>query len=261
MKNFEQQRENNEMSWQDSPYWAEKGNAKEQFDITFGDRKIDVANFSKTALTEDQLAILQKVIGEFAQIKDGECFDKIKSILIDNVQPIDPETKVGINGMSVEKNDGIIKLYPRAIEPINHRVKGVSNFEGTMVHEITHALADKETSTEWKRRFGWKVNEEKWDRIKRSGLMEELRVTPQKDWPKLHPNIFEMIRVWEIDEPKRCVTDYAKLGPEDDLAESMVAALCNPDVLDKRRLMFLRDRFLLGINEETAPVVDIQKRM
>ena len=258
MKN--EQLGNQERGWQDSPYWSDKGQPKEQFDIAFGERRIDVANFSDVVLTEDQLFSLGKVISGFTQIKNGECFDKIRSILIDDVQPFDPETKAGVNGMGVEKDDGIIKLYPRALEPISHRVEGVSNFEGTLVHEFTHALVGKEISNEWKRRFGWKVNQKKWDKIKRLGLIEELNATPQKDWGNLHPDIFNLVRVWETDEPQRCVTDYAKLGPEDDIAESMVAAVCNPEVLDKRRLFFLQDKFLSDIDEETAPAVDIQKR-
>ena len=252
-----------EVSWQDSPYWSDKGAPKEQFDITFSGRKIEMANFSEAKLTKDQLGDLEKIIAEFSQIKNGEVFDKIKSICVDNEQPTDPETGKGLNGMAVEKGDGIIKLYPRALEPIPHRVEGVSNFEGTVIHEFSHAIAlvEPEINDEWRKKFGWKKDEKKIEEIYELGLMDELKETPQKDWGAIHPNIWVLTRIWNVAEPRRCVTDYAKLGPEDDFAESMVAALRNPEVLDTRRRVFLKNRVLADVNEKTAAKVDVLKRL
>jgi hypothetical protein len=261
--NSEQFSENkSEVRRQDSPYWSEKGVPREQFDVLFEGKKVEVANFSETALSKEQLNSLRLIIGEFSRIKNGEVFDKVKSIFIDNIQLEDPETKVGVNGMSVEKDDGIIKLYPRALENIPHRVKGVSNFDGTLIHELTHALVDPETRKRWKNKFGWKKNEEKeaklLDKLGELGIsVEELYEMPQKDWAKL--GLWEFIRIEEVDKPQRCVTDYAKLGPNDDIAESMVAAMTTGD-LDSERLKFLKHYYLSNTGEELLPKVEIQKR-
>jgi len=250
-----------EVSWQDSPYWSDKGNPKEQFDVAFEGRRLEVANFSDVSLTKDQLEELQRIIAEFSQIKDGEVFDKVKSICVDNLQPIDPETKEGVNGMGAEKDDGIVKLYPRALKPISHRVEGVSNFAGTVIHELAHAVETSETQVEWRERFEWLLNSDKIGELRKLGLMEKLKSTPQKDWVNLHPDIWNLVRFWTIMQPERCVTDYAKLSPEDDFAESMVAALRNPDLLDSQRSRFLKNNFLSNVKEATAFKVDIQRRL
>lgn len=249
-----------EAGWQDKPYWAEKGTPKEQLDILFEGRKVEVANFSETALSKEQLNSLRLIIGEFSKIKNGEVFDKVKSIYIDNVQPQDPETKEGMNGMSVENDDGIIKLYPRALENIPHRVKGVSNFDGTLIHELTHALVNKEIKDRWKTKFGWSVDTVKMNKLERSGLKDKLLNTPQVDWEnKFGKDVWEKARIWKIDKPQKCVTDYAKLGPNDDIAESMVAAMTTGD-LDSERLKFLKHYYLSGMGEQTLPAVHIQQR-
>ena len=261
MKNFEQASPPEaETPGISGNYWADKGNPKEQFDITFVGRKIEVANFSDVELAPVQLKELQEVIAEFSKIKDGKAFDKIKSIFIDNNQPVDPETGKGVNGMGAEKGDGIIKLYPRALEPVSHRVEGVSNFEGTLIHEFTHALVNKEMLGKWKEAFEWMLDSNKVNEIKKLGLLEKLKTTSQKDWGSLHPNIWKLARVWEVNQPEWCVTDYAKLGPEDDIAESMVAALKNPKILDGARLRFIKKNFLNETKEKESPVVDIKKR-
>jgi len=241
-------------------YWADKGEPKEKFDVIFGERKVEVKNFSDNPFTEARLIELRRVISDFCKIENGVVFDKIKSIFIDNVQPIDPETGEAINGTSVEKGDGTIKLYPNVLlEGRFHRVSGVSGFDGALLHEFTHALANSEIFDAWVRKFGWTFNSEKIQKVRDLGLLEALRTTPQKDWANLHPEIWKLVRYWEIDNSERCVTDYAKLGPEDDLAESMVAALRVPEVLDPERLKFLKEKFLGSAEKAEAPAVEIKR--
>ena len=257
MKNIEQQ---SEAPLQD-PYWTEKGTPKEQFDVVFGDRKIDIKNFSDTRLTSGQLRTLQNTIAGFSQIDSGSVFGKIKSIFIDNEQPVDTELKEGLSGMGVEKGDGIIKLYPRALKPISHRVKGVPNLEGTLIHEFTHALVDANSAAdlEWKQKFGWFVLREKYEELERLDLIDKLQL-PQREWPKLHPDIWNLVRIWANKQSARCVTDYARRGPEDDIADSMVAAIKNPKILDPERLKFLQEKFLTGLDPEKFPKVDITEK-
>jgi len=244
----------------DNSYWADKGQPKDRLEVAFGDRRIEISNYSDIKLSADQLKELEKVIAEFSQINNGVALEELKSVFIDNEQPVDPEHKDGLNGMGIENNDGIIKLYPRALKSIQHRVKGVSNFEGTLIHELTHVLAAKTSlDKEWAQKFGWEQNQEKIEELQRIGLMDKLWTTPQKDWSSLHPDIWNLVRVWENDHPERCVTDYARRGPEDDLADSMVAAMRNPEILDEERFKFLRERFLKDVDEDNLPEVNAVK--
>jgi len=55
---------------------------------------------------------------------------------------------------------------------------------------------------------------------------------------------------YKNEAPERCVSDYAKNNPEDDICESIVAFLLNPEVLDKERLNFLKNQLL---RKETKP--------
>lgn len=260
---------NAETSWRDRPYWSDKPNPKEQFDIVFEGRKIEVVNFSDVGLTPEQLAELQTIISQFSQIKDGAVFDKIKSIYVDNVQPVDSELPEGVNGRSVESEDGIVTLYPRALQPIPHRVEGVSNFKGTIIHEFAHSIEDSETKERWEQAFGWTVDQEKMKELERTGLKEKLEMTRSRDWGKLsqyYPgvDIEKLTRVWKIKEPKRCINDYAKLSPDDDFCDSFVAAMAEtgsePKKLDYKRWIFMKSRFLSKIDSATASAVDIQRK-
>ncbi|MEK7080397.1 MAG: hypothetical protein AAB925_01010 [Patescibacteria group bacterium] len=51
-------------------------------------------------------------------------------------------------------------------------------------------------------------------------------------------------RLWYNVHPERCINNYARLGPEDDFSESMVAALRKPEILDGERLRFIKEKFL-----------------
>jgi hypothetical protein len=71
----------------------------------------------------------------------------------------------------------------------------------------------------WEKRFGWK-----W--------LKEAITLPGG-----------LVTRFEIEDPSRCVTDYAKLEPDEDICDSMVAAMRRPEILDKERLETLRQAF------------------
>ena len=190
MRNLECPEGAAEKSWRDDTYWAEKGEPKEAFEVLVGEKKVEVCNFTDVALLPEQLRELEDVVKEFSQLGNGVVFDRVRFILIDNNQLFDQEFKEGINGMGVERGDGIIKLYPRALKPIGHRVPGVSNFAGTLIHEFSHALVGAKFYKEWQEEFGWVQDKGKLGKLKRLGLLEEIAETQQKNWEKLHPNIF-----------------------------------------------------------------------
>lgn len=217
--------------WWLDPYWQEKGLPKEQFEIKFGDRKIDVYNFNQEGLNPTHMEELKKVIQLFSQIKDGSVFDKIQYILLDDKQPIE-QTGEKRNGQGV-MGDSAIKLYPAALEAKSHRVKPASNFEGTLIHEITHSLQDADIQEKWSKKFGWEYVDSE-----------------------------ESKSVLKVKNPKRCITDYAgAIHPSEDICESMVAAFVAPDILDPERLKFLQKEFLGETDVTEMPEVKIQRNI
>lgn len=109
---------------------------------------------------------------------------------------------------------------------IPHRIQAVSNFEGTIAHETTH-LIDNEFLAEWEN-FKWKdcmdfPNE--WEvkktpdgTKKRFFNRQTGEMSPQGKFPV---------------QAEQCVTDYGKQTMREDIAESMVAYLFDPELLKK----------------------------
>ncbi len=115
----------------------------------------------------------------------------------------------------------VIRLYPKAFENIEHRVKGVSNLEGTLIHELSHKLAS-EFVNEWSKKFGKKLKEKK--------------KTPGGSFCE-----------WKGENP---VTELAKYDPIEDFCESMVAFFKNPSLLDVKRQKFIKENVLKETTKE-----------
>ena len=226
-------------NWWFQPEWREKNIPKEQVEITIGDKKLNIYNFAEP-LTIEHLEKLERVIKESSQIKNGELLDRVKYILINDARKKSPYVENEEQNGFTYPNAQTIELNPPAIEFTPHRIKKVSNFEGTLIHEFSHNIVDTDVElfNKWNEKFGWEIIEQ-----------------PIEKFPGGDPICYEN------EHPERCVSQYARLSPDEDIAESIVAALRDPKVLDPERLQFLKETLRLDkIDVVKAPEINIQRR-
>lgn len=201
-------------------YWENKGLPKEQIELTDGKHNISLYNFQETPIGNDQLEQIQRILQFFSRIKGGIAFDRVEYILLDDVQGMNDKSGEPTNGYG-PANSKAVTLYPNALKPIPNRVTDkVTNLEGTLTHEMTHGIPGMMFGEEmffnmWTKTTGWKIGDER-------------RVLPGG-----------AIAIWETDY-SRCVTEYAASDPDEDICESMVAYLFDPEKLDPTRLDFLQ---------------------
>lgn len=219
-------------NWWLQEYWRNK-EIQEQIAIKLGDTEVSIYNFG-AILDAEQVHSIEKALLSFANLSQGEVFKKIHSILIDDIQKTNPRTGQDMNGYA--GRDKGIKLYPKVLEPAEHRVSGVSNLEGTVIHELSHNI-DIDIINKWRKEMGWKDRE----------VPEEL---PGGAYSYEY-----------TEEPEKCVTEYARVSAEEDFCDSMVAALRSPEMLDPVRLAFIRKE-LLQEQEATVPEgSEIERRL
>ena len=218
-------------NWWLQDYWKEKGQPVEQLTIQTWYWNLELYNFSES-LTQKHLSQLQNIIKIFAQMKEKSPLFNVKYILIDNIDKPNPYDNSSINGYFLRKENAV-ELYPNWITFDPHRVKWVLNFPGTVIHELSHGFS-AEVQNNWKNTLGWY-------------LLDKSISAPS--WLSLH--------YWN-NETSRCVSDYAKYSPDEDLCESMVAAILNPDILDFERLEFIKDN-ILGVSI-SQPEITIKRR-
>ena len=222
-----------EENWWLQAYWQEKGPPNEQLELTIGDNRLSIYNFGEK-ITDRHLTELERVVREFSQIEGGKIFNNVRYILIDNERKLNLEKNLDEeqNG-EAPSGDKAIKLYPRGMELGSHRIEGASNFEGTLIHEFSHLIPDIPGSnfySDWINKFGWKME------ITDSGIFKR----------------------WYNKDPDKCPSKYANYAPEEDICESMVAALRNPGILDPERLQFLKDNLITKIEKMEVAEVDIR---
>jgi hypothetical protein len=211
-------------NWSLQPYWQEKGLPKEQINIELGNSKLEIFNFSNP-LSDEQIETMKRVLSVLSQIKDGLILHDIDYILINNNENLDVKSGNPRNGVT-SPNMRVIQLYPNALKSIPHRVAGVSNFEGTLIHEYGHVLQnDQEFNREWREKHGWRF------------LSEEE-----------HKQIDDHAHLYANDEPEKCPTEYARFSPGEDICESLVEAIKSPDLLDPERLKTLQENWLKAID-------------
>ncbi|MDO8603100.1 MAG: hypothetical protein Q7O04_04565 [Candidatus Omnitrophota bacterium] len=212
-------------NWWLKAMWTQKGLPKEQISITINGHIIDAYNWNNERLSEEQISQIRDVLSKFAIIAGGIALKRVRYILIDNLREINPKSREEINGRGTG-HDQVIWLYLRAIRPISHRVEGATNLEGTLIHELSHSLTYI-IEIDWAKKFGWR----------RLG-------SPNKIF------LDGSYSMWQLEIPARAVTTYAgEFDPGEDICESMVAALKNPEILDRERLDFLRGSFLQPLDE------------
>lgn len=232
-----------ETHWWLLPYWRNKGLPKEQVTITIGDHTVDIFNWNEQALTEEQVSEITAVLKTFSLIADGKALKDCRYILIHDKQEMNPKSGEEMNGYGIV-HDSAIKLYPRALRPIDFRIPGVSNLTGVLIHEFSHRLVEAYIQADgkkemvvnvWTKLFGWKF-------LEKSRKLPGGFATP-----------------WQTDTPEQCVTDYATHDPGEDICDSMVAAIKNPAALIQKnagKQEFLNNA-LLGNLSDPAKLGDI----
>ena len=209
-------------NWRLQKKWKEKiekSEIQEQIIIQIGNTALEIYNFGNL-LEKRHIQELEQVVKMFAHIQDGRVFQKVKYILIDNTQHRNIKTDEELNGYSNAENDNSIRLYPAGMQFSSHRIKTASNFEGTLIHEFSHSLAN-DFKNEWfrEKKFNWAFD-------------------------KFGKEYLGGITQYYNKQPDKCVSDYACLSPKEDFCESMVAALKMDKTLDPERLKFIKEKVL-----------------
>lgn len=215
--------------WFISEYWRKKGQPNEQLEFEVGGKPITVYNFNQDKLfTDAHITRAQKVFEELGS-RFPQILDKIRWILIEDIPHAsafgNPE-KYPWNGSA--KRDWLsFILLPRGMELIPHRIEKTSNFEGTLAHETTHLIAD-EFESEWREKF-------KWDYCIEHPDEWESRKTSDGTWLAFfNKSTGEMSPQWQFPlQPDECVNYYAKQNANEDICESMVAYIYDPELLQR----------------------------
>lgn len=125
-----------EYPWK-KPDWKD-GEPKETINFEVGNQNILLANFNGMTISERQMQEVTEVLNAFAQhFPDILAF--VKYIVVSEKQydsAFGDEEKFPLNGYGMM--GGGIGLTPRALEDIPHRIDKISNWKGTLTHEITH---------------------------------------------------------------------------------------------------------------------------
>lgn len=213
--------------WFTTPYWRAKGDPTQQIEFTVDGMPVTLYNFNQERpLSEDHLdrarSVFEKVGTRFPR-----AVEQARWILLNDIQPpsaFGDNDRYPING-EAHRNWRAVQIYPRGAELFPYRIPKASNFEGILTHELTHLIQD-DFMEEWRKKFQWKYcwnHEEEW----------EIRPTPDgtsQRW--FNKATGEMSPQGEFaQEPEQCVTEYARQNMREDICESVVAYLYDPDLL------------------------------
>ncbi len=211
-------------------YWRKKGMPQEQLEIQVSDKLLTVYNFNKEVPFTEEHAVRAKRVLEQLESIMPQVIEKIDWILIDDIaHPSafgDPD-KYPWNGNAM-RSYRAFRFLPRGMELAPHRIEAVSNFEGTMVHEITH-LVESDYEKEWSERgFVWDFcidYPDEWEvRLTPDG--NEKRFYNKKTGEMAPTGMFPL-------QPDQCINYYARGHIDEDICESMVAYIYNPELLRK----------------------------
>lgn len=213
--------------WYTTSYWRSKGVPCQQLELQVGADEITIYNYSNQLSPQhfDQIKEVLQIMGS----KFPQALKNVNYILINNDQPLshlgDPKLYPA-NGMSY-RQWRTFELYPRSFNSDTYRIPPVSNLVGVMSHEFTHSI-EQTFQEEWAGNFQWRYcwdAPEEWvSRPTPDGTMQKYfhvvtgEMSPQNQFPL---------------QPEQCVSQYAKQNPNEDICESMVAYLFNPELLKK----------------------------
>lgn len=219
-------REHEAKQWFTSEYWRRKDNPAEQIDFTINGKPITVYNFNaEKPFSDDHIAragkVFQKLAASFPDV-----LDKIRWVLLDDVQPpslLADDERYPTNGTAMREHR-VFRFMPRGMETIPHRIQSASNFEGTFIHELGH-LIQSQFEDEWREKFKWAYcsdNEEEW----------EIRKAPNGENRWFHKKTGEMSPQGQYPlQPDQCITYYARQNMGEDICDSLVAYIYEPDKL------------------------------
>lgn len=220
-------------AWYISEQWRKKGIPTEQIELQIGEKRITVYNFNKDKrFTDEHLKKLCEILKRFAE-HFPSVINILRWILLDNKQQrsaFGDETYYPLNGSTQFKWQSFT-MQPRGMEFSPHRITKVTNFEGTLVHELSH-LIDYDFYDEWTDIVRWKhVTDLKGEE---RGEWEQ-RKTPDFDMERFYnKKTGEMAPNGQIPmQPEQCVTNYAKINDFEDFCESMVAFFYDPELLKR----------------------------
>ena len=225
------QREAESRQWFTMEYWRRKGKPVEQIVLTIGDKRVTIYNFNpETPFSDTHIETTQKVLGDLAR-RFPDILTKIDWILIDNQQLpsiFNDEERYPVNGMEIWGQPTVV-IMPRGMQTnLSHRIKEISNFQGTLCHELAHLIEDQ-FKTKWQQISSWQsiVNHPNWEKVAGPLQIDGSRAyfwvnqqTQEKSFSGQYPS-----------HPEQCITHYARLNLEDDIAESLVAYLYCPEKL------------------------------
>jgi hypothetical protein len=214
--------------WYTTEYWRKKGLPAEQIEFTINGRPVTVYNFNaEKPFSDEHVAAMVKVFEELVA-RFPEVLEKIRWILIDNVQPpslLGDDELYPTNGKAAREQQAVI-MTPQGMATFSHRLPKASNFEGTLVHEIGH-LIQAQFEEKWRKKFSWRYcfdNQEEWEiRKARNGENRWFNkktgeMSPQEQYPL---------------QPEQCITSYARQKLEEDICESLVAYIFAPERVKK----------------------------
>lgn len=239
--------------WFTTEYWRKKGLPKEQIEFNVNNNQIIVYNFSQDkSFTDKHVEDTRKVFEQLGS-RFPKMLEKIRWILIEDISHAsafgDP-AKYPWNG-SAKRDWSSFILMPRGMDLAPHRVEKASNFEGTLVHETTHLIA-ADFEKEWRERFKWDyciMHPEEW----------ESRMAPDGKWLAFfNKNTGEMSPQHQFPiQPEQCVNYYAKQNANEDICESMVAYMYDPELLKR----ISPDKFdILQRHDTQKPKPDVSMR-
>lgn len=234
--------------WFMDSYWKEKGVPYEQIEVAVGERKITIYNYNRELpLTNRHLQELSELLKIFSQ-RYPKALENVKYILIDNIQEESvwgDEEKFPYNGEGFQQWQ-VIKIAPRGMRFIPHRIASISNFKGTVAHEIAHNIAN-EVEGDWSRRFGWEycLDHENWVFAEQRGRMFIWRNKRTQE---------EVLFGRFTTKPELCLNDYCRIKPNEDIADSLIAALFDEEALNRvspEKLEFLKSKLLITERQST----------
>lgn len=221
--------------------WVEKGLPKEEFLLADGEHQVTLFNYGDP-LERRHLDEVMSVLGLFSAIRNGKVFERVSYIVVDNVNLMNEKSGELSNGHG-PTDDNKITLYPNALASIRNRVTDkASNLEGTLTHELTHGLNDVYLDIEGS--VTEKYIEVAWMKIGNWTIGDKPRILPGGG-----------ISAEVTTDPDRCVTVYAQSDSGEDMCDSMVATLFDPEVLDEDKLYFLQTHFSPDLNKVSQWVV------
>ncbi|MCK5084167.1 MAG: hypothetical protein KAQ64_00740 [Candidatus Pacebacteria bacterium] len=206
--------------WWFNEKWTEKGLPEEQIKLRLDNTIIDTYNWGDN-LNNEQIEKIKDTLILFCS-NSKDTLENTKYILINNTSGGKHKiTGDELNGRS--PNGDFIELFPNALKDIGHRIKNVSNLEGTIIHELSHKIR-LEIRNKWKKKFGKDLSwNEKKQKAEGGALID-----------------------WKPYDQFSCISDLACYDFDEDLCESMVGAMKNPSILDKNKMEFLKKNNLIS---------------